>query len=134
MKSIKEYSDEELIDLKNLIEEEQERRAFEDFPYKIGDCFINFRHGFTNICRIDSFNSGMIEATLISVNMIKYVSFKDKVRYNYQNFLDEFEDPMDPKIFEVYSENFKALANLRQDFINKIKEMKESYGKSGMPK
>lgn len=120
------YSKEELEDIREQIWDELYERERKEFPYKEGDCFYEVASSNegcgSRIARIDSINKSGVEVTIIAIDALKNAN-KFPSRYNYSSFISHYKKRIDPKIFEIYSENFKAISKIKNEFLKKIKEL-----------
>lgn len=120
MLNLTNYTEQELEALRDAINEEQLRRKLEDFPYQVGDCFIDVWGDNYFICRIDTINSLNIGVTVI------YNRYNDincgQTEYRHEQFIKEWHNRIDSKIFDVYVDVTATISRLKQEFINKINE------------
>lgn len=120
------YSKEELENIREQIWDELYKRERKEFPYKEGDCFYEVASSNegcgSRIARIDSINKSGVEVTIIAIDALKNAN-KFPSRYNYSSFISHYKKRIDPKIFEIYSENFKAISKIKNEFLKKIKEL-----------
>ena len=121
MLDLTKYSEQELKDLRKSINEELCSRESIDFPYKEGDCFFSTNEkgiGFS-LCRIDKMNKTGIDVTMIFVDSSNNAS-KHTSGYSYSYFKNDWHEPIDSSVFDLFYENQKAIGELKQDFVKKV--------------
>lgn len=125
---LKQLSEEDIISLERACMLEISERNASQFPYKVGDCFCDAVPGSSGkgwqIVRINGLDLG-VNFTMISVDLLGNTNKFDS-KYGYKHFVEEFKTPIDPKIFELYSENFKAIQELKNQFTKQMFNLRKS--------
>ena len=119
-------SEQELKDLRKSINEELCSRESMGFPYKEGDCFFSTNErgiGFS-LCRIDKMNKTGIDVTMIFTDSSNN-AFKNTSGYSYSYFKNDWHEPIDSSVFDLFSENQKAIGELKQDFVKKVLSLRK---------
>ena len=131
MLDLTKYSKQELEALRKAISKEERKRNSENFPYKVGDCFCdsepNSGGKAWTIVRIDKLEeqvsyTGIYINTTLDRNM-----FNSHMSFDY--FKDNYKTPMDPSIFNIFSENSKAIEKLKLSFIEEVIKLRKEYAK-----
>lgn len=122
------YSEQELEALSKDINKELLERRLKNFPYKVGDCFCEFDNANYIITRIDSLDKE-VNYTAIHINKCldrnKYTS-----SMSYNLFLYSFKNPIDPKIFDIFSESDKVVSNEKSKFVKQMLELRHAEKES----
>lgn len=121
MLELTKYSKQELETLKKAISEEQGRRESEKFPYKVGDCFVNNFNGSYSICRINAIKTRNVDITVVYCYNNELYCYQ--TAYIYSRFIKDWNQRIDPKIFDVYTDVTSTISALKQHFISKIEEL-----------
>ena len=121
------YSDQELEELNKQIIKEQRRREKEDFPYKVGDCFINCKNCEIHICLIEEIDTSVKTKNLYIDKTLKASTYE--THYSFGFFQEEWKKSMDPKVFELFSTNNKAISALKSEFAKQIINLRNEWRK-----
>ena len=114
-------SEQELKNLRKSISDELDARDSSNFPYKEGDCFFSTNEkgiGFS-LCRIDKMNRTGIDVTMIFVDSSNNAS-KHSSGYSYKYFKNDWRELIDSSVFDLFSENQKAIGELKHAFVEKV--------------